>query len=660
MNNKITFKRLIIIVLFLLLNTTILFSQSPKWQWVRGGGSNMSCNLTDNMESCKWLGVDGNGNVYGMSALGGGFTHIDTSQFSGYGYDDFAVFSYKCDGTFRWVRYYGSSDNDIPWGLTVDNNGNVFVTGVVSVSQYSDAHFGDTIIPATTTISKGQFIQKLDSNGHTIYLFLPGPTMQTINDNCYFLGMETDEHGNQCVLSRFTNSPTNWNGYAITTPGYYMLKFNKNNGNLMSLKKIDINGNFNTFEFCTSKNSNYYFVGNIGDTAWVGTHTIICNSSWGIDSSFVACLDSNGTYLWHKVVGGVYHYGVNGFYYKPTADSLGVYVIGGGKGTGANFLGQYLSNLIDTINPMPIIAKLDAFNGNLDWAIRMKITEVYYPGRLSLMNNNTLVGGGGYVNYIILNNNDSVKPQAFLNRSNLLVYNLDCQTGYANWGIGTLSSGAGNDAYTTTTYKNNIYVGGMYSDSLYDSYGNGIHSNGGASDFFIAKVSVSNDCNCTTAIPNTQVVNLLNNTLTVKGNATGTLDSLYWFWGDGTKTKYLSQNSNISHTYQNSGLYSFCLRTYNYCGTQDSCTQIVITGINETELKEIKTYPNPVNKNLIIENPYYKPLYVNLYNSMGLLIFQKQYENQTIIVEMSNYINGVYILKLSTDNGMLVRKIVKE
>ena len=123
MNNKITFKRLIIIVLFLLLNTTILFSQSPKWQWVRGGGSNMSCNLTDNMESCKWLGVDGNGNVYGMSALGGGFTHIDTSQFSGYGYDDFAVFSYKCDGTFRWVRYYGSSDNDIPWGLTVDNIG---------------------------------------------------------------------------------------------------------------------------------------------------------------------------------------------------------------------------------------------------------------------------------------------------------------------------------------------------------------------------------------------------------------------------------------------------------------------------------------------------------------------------------------------------------
>ena len=48
-------------LLFLLFNSTILFSQTPKWQWVKGGGSNMSCNLTDNMESCKWLGVDGNG-----------------------------------------------------------------------------------------------------------------------------------------------------------------------------------------------------------------------------------------------------------------------------------------------------------------------------------------------------------------------------------------------------------------------------------------------------------------------------------------------------------------------------------------------------------------------------------------------------------------------
>ena len=156
------------------------------------------------------------------------------------------------------------------------------------------------------------------------------------------------------------------------------------------------------------------------------------------------------------------------------------------------------------------------------------------------------------------------------------------------------------------------------------------------------------------------MINLLNNTLTVKGNATGTLDSLYWFWGDGTHTKYITQNTNVSHTYQNAGNYTVCLRTYNYCGSQDSCTHVTMVGINETELKEIKTYPNPVNKDLIIENPYYKPLKVTVYNSMGLLIYQKQYENQTITIDMSNYVNGVYILKLSSDNGMLVRKIVKE
>ncbi len=647
------------ILFYLLLNSTILYSQTPKWQWARGGGSNMDCNANINTESCKWLGVDGNGNVYGMSALGTGFTQIDSSTFNGYSYDDFAVFSYKCDGLLRWVRYYGSPGNDVPAGLTVDNSGNVFVSGLVSVSQSGNAHFGDTIIPSTTIVNKSHFIQKLDSNGHSKFLFLPGPNIQTINDICDFLQMETDCQGNQCVLVHFWYGPTNWNGYNIPSKGYYILKFDKNNGNLMSLKKIDISGNFLALEFCTSKNSNYYFLGNIIDTAKVGSHIITCNTNGGIDSSFVACLDSNGQYLWHRQIGGnVQQIGNCAFALKPFADSTNIYVTGGGNKKGADFLGQVLTNPLDTTHSIMIIAKLDAFNGNLNWAIRLKTMSYTALSRLSKMDNNTLVGAGEYGKYVILNNNDTVKPYA--TNGNLFVYNLDCQTGYANWGIGTKTNNGGNDAYTTTTYKNNIYVGGMYSDSLYDSYGNGIHSTGGSSDFFIAKISATNDCGCTKAMPKAQVISLLNKTLTVKGNATGTLDSLYWFWGDGTHTKYLTQNSNISHTYQNSGTYSVCLRTYNYCGTQDSCTQVIITGINETELKEIKTYPNPVNNNLTIENPYYKDLKVTILNSMGLLLFQKQYENQTITIDMSMYAPGVYFVEIQTNDGRkTVKKVVK-
>jgi PKD repeat protein len=156
------------------------------------------------------------------------------------------------------------------------------------------------------------------------------------------------------------------------------------------------------------------------------------------------------------------------------------------------------------------------------------------------------------------------------------------------------------------------------------------------------------------------MVSLSNNILTVKGNATGLTDSLYWFWGDGTKTKYVAQNTNVSHTYTTGGNYSVCLKSYNNCGTKDGCLSVTGVGIEEQELKYLNAYPNPVNNTLTIENPYNCSMQLNLYSITGKLLCSNNYENYTSNLDMSNYERGIYFAEILLPDGRkAVRKIVK-
>jgi hypothetical protein len=207
----------------------------------------------------------------------------------------------------------------------------------------------------------------------------------------------------------------------------------------------------------------------------------------------------------------------------------------------------------------------------------------------------------------------------------------------------------------------NIYAGGIIADSIYNSFGAGIKSHGGQSDFFIAKIAVNNNCTCVKSKPNPQLVSVVSHVVTVKGTVSGVADSLVWIWGDGSKTKYLVQNTNVTHTYTTGGNYTVCLRTYNYCGTKDSCFAVNGVGISEVELKYLNAYPNPVSGNLTIENPYQCSMQLNIYTITGKLLFSNKYENYTSTIDMSGYEKGVYFVEMILADGRKgMRKVVRE
>lgn len=122
------------------------------YQWaVKAGGSDADRGLS--------IQTDGSGNCYVCGYFSGTATFGSTSLTSA-GLQDVFIAKYNGSGALQWVVQAGGSLSDIGAGISVDNSGNVVVTG-----EFRDsADFG-----STTLVSSGGsadvFITKLNSSG---------------------------------------------------------------------------------------------------------------------------------------------------------------------------------------------------------------------------------------------------------------------------------------------------------------------------------------------------------------------------------------------------------------------------------------------------------------------------------------------------------------
>jgi len=657
-----------ILIALLLFTSTFLSAQTPKFQWVKGGGSQSDGWSSTTMESCKWLGTDARGNVYGMSSIFNSSIQIDTSIITaGWGYDDFAVFSYRCDGSLRWIRYYGSTSMDYTGGLTVDQDGNVFVSGFVAISSYTDGHYGDTTVLANPYMNRGTFVAKLDSNGKTTWLsFLDPPTASPGN---WVLQMEADNQGNQCVLIKFT-TPGMWGNYTIPHKGYYVIKVDKTNGNTMNVTKLEFNATDNfpsdVLYMNVDEMNNYYLNAQVGDTVFIGNNIATAiNFPDGIFNSLLIKYSSSGTLQWYKELGGnALAHSDKKLRSKPIIKNNKVYLTGYTYNN-INVYGIIVNNpyLSFPTNEIPFVVCFDKTNGNF---INLNYLYLNRYSRESIITVKDKVYLGNLaLGMVWLNHNqtDTIKPYGGeYSKAYPFVVAIDTNLTQFEWGVATKVTGDDSRIESLTVdNKGNIYAGGKVTDSIFNSFGSSIQSHGGSSDFFIAKIAYSNNCGCSVAQTFPQFVSLNNNVLIVKGTATGVTDSLYWYWGDGSKTKYLAQNTNVSHTYSVGGNYSVSLRSYNYCGPKDSTIQITGVGITEQELKYLAAYPNPVSHTLTIENPYQSSMQLSIYSITGKLLYSHPYQNYTTTIDMSPYEAGIYFVEMKLDDGRkAIRKVAKE
>lgn len=94
--------------------------------------------------------------------------------------------------------------------------------------------------------------------------------------------------------------------------------------------------------------------------------------------------------------------------------------------------------------------------------------------------------------------------------------------------------------------------------------------------------------------------------------------------------------------------------------SEESCATTLEDGVEE-QVSSVKLYPNPVDDRLIVETENIIEE-VSIYTITGVMVHNEQITtyNEQLTIDLSNFDNGIYFVKIKLDNGEILKKIVKQ
>jgi hypothetical protein len=129
--------KLRIFILLILVGT--LYSTAQTYTWAGRGGGDINIDSTpqgtDEYEHIRDIKVDSQNNYYFLATISSGNTDLQGVPFSNHnrptsGKDTF-LFSTDCNGNMRWQKTIGGWNIDSTQGLSIDSGDNIYVTGRV-------------------------------------------------------------------------------------------------------------------------------------------------------------------------------------------------------------------------------------------------------------------------------------------------------------------------------------------------------------------------------------------------------------------------------------------------------------------------------------------------------------------------------------------------
>ena len=135
---------------------------------------------------------------------------------------------------------------------------------------------------------------------------------------------------------------------------------------------------------------------------------------------------------------------------------------------------------------------------------------------------------------------------------------------------------------------------------------------------------------------------------------------------DGAGNSNKEINYRHIDNYSVSGTVYYRLRQIDFDGTYSKYEIISINCNNNVNNPTVLLYPNPFNTNLQVnvENWDSDVLHIELYDMLGKKLNEWKFENVTgnysQSLNMDNYAPAVYVIKINTANGVIVRKLEKK
>lgn len=112
-----------------------------------------------------------------------------------------------------------------------------------------------------------------------------------------------------------------------------------------------------------------------------------------------------------------------------------------------------------------------------------------------------------------------------------------------------------------------------------------------------------------------------------------------------------------TYTMIDPGSYQVGVSNESGCESMSDIVSLV-TGTEYAPEKDVKIYPNPIKDNLVIEG--ISNANIELFNLQGQFIKNVHTTGNKTSIDMSDIDNGVYSIKITTKDGIIVKKILKQ
>jgi len=300
-------------------------AQDPVLEWVKQMGG-----IYD--DQSYFMTIDTDGNVYTTGFFratvdfdpGAGVQNLTSV-----GGQDVFVQKLDADGNLLWVKQMGGTNTESAYGVAVDADRNVYISGYFRGTADFDPGIG--VYNLTSEGDTDVFVQKLDADGNFLWAKRMGGTNK---DRAW--SVATDAGGSVYTTGYFTDTidvDTGAGFQNLLSAGEWDIFIQKldTDGNFLWIKQIGGSSYDTARHITTDDQGNVYSTGYFYKTVDFDPGAGVYTLDSGFDKgAFILKLDTNGDFLWVKRCGdGPSTYGVS-----TTIDASGnIYTTGNFGGT---------------------------------------------------------------------------------------------------------------------------------------------------------------------------------------------------------------------------------------------------------------------------------------------------------------------------------------
>ncbi len=262
---------------------------SPQWSFQIGGqGADRGMKLM----------ADLTGNIYFVGTIENtACINHTTDTIASLGYEDIVFGKINKDGKLLWRKHLGGKGTDAPSDITVNANGEVFLSGIFE----DTIHFGTTFLKAKDYIDS--FIAKYDSLGNLLWL----RQISGLNSE-HCVTMTCDAQGNLLCGGFFAGTfelPGQASDVTQSDGGYdgFLIKWSPAGAPLWT-RQITGTEDCQVNDVLHDNNNTFYATGTFNGT--VNPDTLNTFITKGGQDAFIARYDQQGELLWFETTGSIF------------------------------------------------------------------------------------------------------------------------------------------------------------------------------------------------------------------------------------------------------------------------------------------------------------------------------------------------------------------